>query len=73
MDTQYEIQINYVGIEWHSIRDENNNHIYLYETEDIAFRQLEKLQNQYPECRLKIIEVWKYYMKIIALMLLRKQ
>ena len=50
----FETQVNYISNEWCSIRDENNNNIYLYESYGDALNCWEKLQNQYPECKLKV-------------------
>ena len=57
MEKKYEIQINYVGSEWCSVRDENNSPTYLFETQEDALQQWEKLQNQDPNCKFKLIEL----------------
>lgn len=53
----FEIQINFIGAEWCSIRDESNNYIYLYESYENALHYWEKLQNQYPLCKLRVVEL----------------
>jgi hypothetical protein len=54
---KYEIQISMTGSEWYSVRDEYNNPVYVFTTQDEAYQLWEKIQNQYPQYRLKLIEL----------------